>query len=336
MATTKLADIYNPVTFARRTNLAQLELNKFLSSGVVVPDGRLQEQISVGGNTGELTNFNPISNAEPNYSNDDDTEFSTPNKVDSVLQRFRSTQQNNSWSTMDLARELALSDPATAITDGIGGYWATQNERRIIQSSLGILADNVANDGGDMLINLATDDVGAVDDAERISAIAVLDTKQTLGDMAGKLTAIAMHSAIFTRLQKQNLITFIPNARGEVVIPTYLNYTVVVDDSMPAVAGTNRITYTCILFGSGVFGSATGRVEHPSELARVENAGNGGGQDVLHSRRNDLFHPLGFDFTSTTVASGISATQAELALAVNWDRAWRRKDIAMAFLQVND
>lgn len=335
MAETRLADIYNPLTFSGRIQRAQKELNRFRFSGVMVDDGAVQAQVGQGGNIGELTNLAPLGTDEPNYSNDDPSSQAIPKKIGSEKQKFRLTNQNQSWSTMDLARELALQDPMPGITDRIGQYWATNDERRLIQSCLGILADNVANDSSDMVVNVATDDAGAVTDAERISADVVLDTKQTLGDHANMLTAIAMHSRIYTRLQKQNLITFIPNARGEVSIPTYLDYIVIVDDSMPAVAGAERITYTCVMFGAGAFVDARGKVENPTALDRDEKAGNGGGQDFLHSRTTFLGHPLGFDFTSASVA-GQSATQAELATASNWDRIWERKDIPLAFLQVND
>lgn len=335
MATVQLADIYNPLTFARRSQEAQLELNKFINSGVMVSDGALQDQIGAGGNIGEITDYNPLGTPEPNYSNDNPATFSVPNKVNTAKMSFRLTSQNQSWSTMDLSRELALEDPLGAVTGRVGQYWATINERRVIQSMLGILSDNVANDAGDMVVTVATDAAGAPTAAEQISAESVLDAKQTMGDHAALLSTLAIHSAIYTRLQKQNLIDFIPDATGKVMIPTYLGYTLVVDDSLPAIAGVNRITYTCILFGMGAFGMASGKVMVPSEMERIPGAGNGGGQDIIHSRRSDLIHPLGFSFTSASVA-GQSATAAELAAAANWDRVWDRKHIPMAFLQVND
>ncbi|WP_299231706.1 major capsid protein [uncultured Halomonas sp.] len=335
MATVQLADIYNPLTFARREQESQLELNNFIRSGVMVEDPSVQAQIAQGGNIGELTQFAPLGTQEPNYSNDNPANTSTPKKVSSQKMTFRLAAQNQSWSTMDLSRELALQDPVGAITGRVGEYWATTNEKRLIRSCLGILADNVANDGGDMLKSVATDAAGAVTDDERINADVVLDAKQTMGDHASSLQAIAMHSVIYTRLQKQNLIVYIPNARGEVVIPTYLGYTVIVDDSMPAVAGTNRITYTCVLFGAGAVVSASGRVNTPSEMKRNPDAGNGGGEEIIYSRRSDLIHPLGFSFTSSSVA-GQSATLAELEAAANWNRVWNRKNVPLAFLQVND
>lgn len=335
MATTQIADIYNPLTFGRREQEAQLELNKFINSGVMVMDGAVQNQIGQGGNIGELTGLAPLGTEEPNYSSDNPAATSTAAKITSKKMSFRLASQNKSWSTMDLSRELALVDPVGGITSRVGSYWATNNEKRLISSCLGVLADNVANDSSDMVKVVATDGAGAVTDAERISAEVVLDAKQTLGDHAQSLSAMAVHSAIFTRLQKQNLIVYIPDARGEVNIPTYLGYTLIVDDSLPAVAGTNRITYTCVLFGAGSFVAANGKVVTPSEMDRNPDAGNGGGEEVLYSRRSDLIHPLGFSFTSSSVA-GQSANQAELKLAANWDRVWERKNIPLAFLQVND
>ena len=335
MATVQIADIYNPLTFGGLIQERQIELNKFLSSGVAAMSGLIANQISAGGNIGELTNYNPLATPEPNYSTDNPAVFSTPLNVDSAKQTFRLASQNQSWSTMDIANELALQNPEQAIINRIANYWATNNEKRLIQASLGVLADNIANDSGDMLVDVATDSASAITDAERISAEVVIDCQQTLGDHMDNLRAIAMPSTIFSRLKKQNLISFIPNARGEVNIPTYLDLTVIVDDSLPQVAGSNRITYTCILFGASVFGMASGRVNVPSELIRVPSSGNGGGEEILHSRRNDVIHPFGFDFLSGSVA-GQSATQAELALAANWNRIWLRKNIPLAFIEVND
>jgi len=335
MATVQLSDIYNPVPFAGLTTRAQLELNKFLESGVAVQSDFLNELAGVGGNIGEITNMQPLGTPEPNYSSDNPATTSTPNKVSSEKQKYRLASQNQSWSTMDLAIELGLQDPTGAITTKIGQYWATSNERRVIQSCMGILADNVANDSGDMLTTVATDGAGAVADAERISPDVVLSAKQTMGDHGFQLSAIAMHSNIFTRLQRQNVIQFIPGARSEVTIPVYLGYRVIVDDSLPAVAGSNRITYTCIMFGAGAFGMAEGAVKTPSAMDRNEDAGNGGGEEVLYSRRSDLIHPFGFTWEDASVA-GQSATLAELATATNWNRVWARKQIPLSFIQVND
>ncbi len=334
MATTQIADIYNPLVFAAAEQEAQIELNAFLSSGVMFEDPRITAMASVGGNIGELPFFKPLGTEEPNYSDDDPDNKSTPNKITKGIMKYRLASQNQSWSTMDLAVDLALEDPAMAITNRVGKYWSTTNERRLIQSTMGILADNVANDSGDMVVNIATDASGAPTDAELVSNDAILDAQQTAGDHQAGFAAIAMHSVVYSRLRKQQLITFVRDADNNTLFQTYGNLRVIVDDSMSAVAGANRVTYTTVIFGNGAIAAGMGRTKVPSELYRNPDAGNGGGEEQLYSRRADIIHPLGFEFTSAAVA-GQSATLAELSNAANWNRVWERKNIPICYLQTN-
>lgn len=339
MATVQITDIYNPLTFGRRTQQAQIELNRFLQSGIAVSDGALQAQIAQGGRVGELTNFNPLSVGEPDYMTDDPTDVAVPANVTKGVQAFRVSHRAKAWSTMDLARQLALQDPVGAITSRIGQYWATDDEQRIIASLLGILADNDANDADDMVIDVATDDAGAVTDAERIGGERVIDALQTLGDHKNSITTLAIHSAIQARLSKQGLIDYIRAADSEIMFPSYMGLRLIVDDSLPAVAGDNRVTYTCMLFAPGVIANASARILIPSEMDRVPLAGQGGGQDIIISRIGNVWHPAGFSFLSDTLTGGPSndqASYADLKLAANWNRIFERKNVPIAFIKVND
>ena len=334
MANVQIADIYNPLVFSGAEQEAQVELNAFLASGVMVEDPRLTAMATVGGNIGELPFIKPLGTEEPNYSDDDTSNSSTTKKINGAKMIYRLASQNQSWSVMDLAADLALQDPVGAITSRIGSYWATSLEKRVIQSTMGILNDNVTNHSGDMVVDIATDASGAITAAELISNDVILDAQQTAGDHQGNFSAIAMHSVVYSRLRKQQLITFIRDADNNTLFETYGNLRVIVDDSCSAVAGSNRVTYTSVLFGNGVIASGMGTTQNPSELDRSPEKGNGGGQTDLYSRRADIVHPLGFQFTSAAVA-GQSATYAELATATNWTRVWERKNIPMAFLQTN-
>ncbi len=334
MSTVQIADVYNPLVFTQAAQESQIELNAFLASGVMVADPRLTQMASVGGNKGELPFYKALGTNEPNYSTDVSGNKSTPKKISGGKMEYRLCSQNESWAATDLAVDLALADPVAAITGRVGQFWATTNERRVIQSSMGLLADNVANDSGDMLVKVSTDAAGAPAAGELISSELIIDTQQTSGDHQGAYSAIGMHSVVYSRLRKQQLITFVRDADNNTMFSMYGDLRVIVDDSLPAVAGSNRITYTTVLFGNGVFTSGEGSVKTPSELDRDAGAGNGGGETILHSRRADIIHPLGFAFTSASV-SGQSATLAELATAANWNRVWERKNIPLAFLQTN-
>jgi len=161
MAVVQIADIYDPVTFNEAMQERQTEKNAFLQAGILTNDAKLQAHLQTGGQTGELPFYFALATSgagatgvEPNFSSDNPAIASTPQNITSGLMTFRASYQNNSWSAMDLAREItSLSDPLSAIINRIATYWATNTQNRIIQSGVGILADNVANNAGDMLIS---------------------------------------------------------------------------------------------------------------------------------------------------------------------------------------
>ena len=344
MAEVRLGDIYEPTAFNAAVQESAIELNNLLSSGILVRDPRIDVMVEVGGMVGELPNFNPLTNDEPDYTTDVAGDVSTPANIDSVTQIYRLANQHKSWSTMDLARQLALDDPLGAITDRIALYWATNTQNRLISSALGVMADNITTDAGDMVVDVPTLVTGASPAADKlIHADAVIDAIATLGDHAPSVKAIAIHSVVYTTLQKLNLIAYIPDARGEVNIPTYLGLRVLVDDAMPVRAGvTSGFVYTSILFGEGAFGYGTTEAMTASELARIAAAGNGGGQDILHYRFNEIIHPQGFAYNSATAGAsgallqGISASRAHLLDGPKWERVYsERKNIPLAFLRTN-
>ena len=227
---------------------------------------------------------------------------------------------------MNLASELAGSDALARIQDRTTAYWDRQLQRRLIASLNGVLADNIANDGGDMVFDIS-DETG---DAAKFNPSAVIDAAGTLGDSMDLVRGIAMHSDLYRQALKADLIEFVAPSVGSLRMPTYRGLAVFIDDSMPLVGGV----YTSALFGAGAVGYG---VTAPSKAAGTEienkpSAGNGGGQEILHSRVNLAVHPAGFTWKETTVASE-SPTIAELGLAVNWDRVLERKAIPLAFLR---
>jgi len=80
------------------------------------------------------------------------------------------------------------------------------------------------------------------------------------------------------------------------------------------------------------WGLTAPRIADGTEIESKPAAGNGGGQQVLHSRVNLAIHPAGFSWVEGSVA-GDSPTIAELKAAANWDRVVERKAVPIAFLK---
>lgn len=335
MATTQLTDVYDPTIWARVAQEAQVEKNAFLASGVAVNDPLISTLLSGGSDAITLPQFNGISHGEPNYSSDNPAQFSTPDKITTKQQRARSASRNKSWSAMDLARELTDADPVAAINASIGGYWASDDEKRLLYSISGIVADNIANNSGDMVVDIATDSSSAVTAAEKISEGAIIDAMQTMGDASDQLSAIAMHSVQLHQLRKLGLVNTEKDPEtNRFQYNSIFGRRIIVDDSMPVEAGSNRLTYTVALFGAGAVSYGTGPVLNPSEIERAPSSGNGGGETIVYSRVNTCFHPTGFAFDDSAV-SGKFPTYAELETAAAWSRVVARKNVPMAFLKVN-
>jgi hypothetical protein len=224
-----------------------------------------------------------------------------------------------------------------AIGSRVSDWWVRHFQTRFVNTLHGVYLSNVANNSGDMIRDIGTDASGAAAAAELISAEAILDAAQTMGDNSDKLDTIIMHSIVYNRLAKLNLIDFIPDARGETKFASYLGYRVIRDDGARIIAGTNRVKYVTYLVGRGAFafGEAPMLGTPNVELDRKPEQGNGMGVDLLFTRRQFIMHPYGFRWTDASTA-GETPTRAELALATNWVRCYpERKQVPLAFLLTN-
>lgn len=335
MATIQIADIYDPLRFTTMAQERQVEKNAFIQSGVQVANAELSSLCSQSGFSGDIDNIKPLETGEPTYTNDNPSDLIIPDKLGTQLMKYRKAARAKSWSAMDLARGIALQDPMVGITNRIGDYWATDNQKRLIYSLMGILADNIANDDSDLLHNVATDAAGAITDAEKASALNFIKALELTGDNLDLIGAIGMHSSVYYGLYAMNLITFVRESE-DASFATFQGKRVIVDDALVVTQGTNRPKYTSILFGVGAVQAGEGNMPNTlaSEMERKPGAGNGGGETRIYSRRTDIIMPIGFSFTSSSVAAQ-SATYAELQAAANWERVWDAKNIPLRFLQTN-
>jgi len=238
-------------------------------------------------------------------------------------------------SATDLASEIASGALAMdQIKARIDTYWTRQWQRRLIASSNGVLADNIANNAGDMRVSVAAESTGAQSATTRFSRDNFTDAVYTMGDAASTLRAIAVHSAVMSQMVKQDDVIYIPDSQGMLTIPTYMGLRVIVDDGLTVTTGTTSgFKYTSVLFGEGAFGYGDGVPLNPVEVEREAAQGNGAGIETLWTRKTYIIHPFGFQNTGTPAA--VSFTLAELALAGTWSRVVERKNVPLGFLITN-
>lgn len=336
MAETTIADVVVPSIFTPYVQQLTEQKANIIQSGVVTRDAAIDALLAGGGLTFQVPSFKDLDASTDNVSTDATGSTSTPDKIGTAQETAVRLSRNYSWSSMDLVQALAGKDPLEAIASRVAFYWTRRMQALFVATVTGLFADNAAAPTGvdTHLINDMTVDIkggaysaGVTD----FSAEAFIDAATTMGDSASDITMIMVHSVVYAKMQKNNLIDFIPDSQGVVNIPTFLGRRVIVDDALPAAAGV----YESWLFGNGAFRMGVGTPKVPTEVFRYPDRGNGGGQESLFNRVEWCLHPVGNKYIGTPANGGPSNanTANNLANAGSWARVFpERKQIKIARL----
>jgi hypothetical protein len=335
---TRLSDLVVPEIFSPNAQQLTQEKSRLLRSGAMVSDEALNTALAGAGLTFNEPSYRDLDNDAENVSSDDPDVKSTPNKIGTATEIQVRLSRNNSWSSMDLAADLTGSDPMAAIANRVSDYWVRRQQAAFVAVMNGVFADNAAAPGGqdthtqnDMIHDISG--VAFDDGVTNFSAEAFIDAATTMGDSMEDLTMVMMHSVVYNRALKNNLIDFVADSvnGAAVQIRTFLGREVIVDDGVPHTGGV----FDTWLFGRGAIRWGAGSPKVPTEVDRDPRAGNGGGQDVLHNRVEWTIAPAGYAYVGTPPAGGPSNanTTNNLANAGSWSRRWsERKQIRMARL----
>ncbi len=336
MSTTRLTDVIIPEVYLTYEAENDPILSAFVQSGVVVKSPLLDGLATNGGETFNIPFWKDLdSTVEANLSSSDPAVVATAQKILAGKQIGRKVLLNQWYSNADIASELAGDSANQHVRNRFGTYWLRQWQTKIISASNGIMADNVANDSGDMVVDVAVEAIGSQTASTKFSRSNFTSAVFTMGDAGQALSAIAVHSAVYKQMVDSDDIDFIPDSMGKLTIPTYMGLRVIQDDGMTVTAGsTSGFKYTSVIFGAGAFGYGDGNPEVPVETKREGLQGNGGGVEYIGERKTWVMHPFGYQTLTTPSAEG-GFTNAELATAGVWDRVVDRKSVPMAFLVTN-
>ncbi len=313
---TKIADVIQPELFTQYVIDKTTEKSELMNAGVIVHDPRLDELVTGGGTIITMPMWNDLDGESQVLSDGADI---TADKITAKKELATMLIRGKAWASHELAGALAGDDPMKAIVELVSDWWVRDEKKQIISILKGVFASTAMSDH-------VLDITSLTGDSAVISGNAVLDAKQLLGDASGQLSMIYMHSAVFTLLQKQNLISYIPTARGEISIPTYLGYRVIMDDSIPAESGK----YTTYLLSAGAISRGIGTPVSltPTETDRDSLAST----DYLINRQAKVLHPRGISWVGASKIAGSTPSNTELATGTNWERVLDGKKIGMVKL----
>lgn len=317
---TRILNVIKPEVYTAYMRERTAELSAFVQSGIAIADERVSQNIRTGGLLVNMPFWNDLAGSGTSQTLDDGERPLTTRKIEASRDIAAVHYRGQGWSVNELAAVVSGDDPMGALMDRIAAWWLRDEQTMLISTLKGVFAP-----GG------ALRDTHFLDaSTENISADIILDTKQLLGDASHRVAVLAMHSAVYTELQKQNLIAFIPNARGEVNIPTYLGYRVVIDDGVPYDSTTG--VYTTYLFGTGSIGRNTGSPTHLTLFETTRDPARG--NDYVYTRNALTMHPYGVRWTNVSrEADNITPTNTDLEAETNWERVYEPKNVAILAMQ---
>ena len=196
----------------------------------------------------------------------------------------------------------------------------------------GVFADNVAGDGGDYTNDITGVFAAGVTD---FSAEALIDAVATAGDSLEDFSMLMVHSVVYAKMRKNNLIDFIRDSDNDTRIARFGDLEVIIDDGMPVATQD----YDSWIFGPGALQVGVGTPKVPTEVTREALQGLGAGTEVLSSRSEWILHPAGHAYVGTAPNGGPDNTAGanNLAAAGSWNRVFpERKQIKIARLRTTE
>lgn len=333
MPATKIAnvivpEVFNPYVVQRSTDLA-----RFYLGGIISNNPELDALATEGGKLINMPFWDDLTGDDEVL---DDNGSLTVNNIGSGKDVAALLMRGKAWGVNDLAKALSGDDPMMHIANLVADFWARKYRNVAVSSLRGIIADNVANNTGDMVIDIhgATNADVTVD--TKFSADAFIDGQATFGDSIGGLVGIGFHPNVYHALKKLDKTSFEKESQGDAEIETYRGLRIIVDRNIPftpaagAVATDAAAQYTTYLYGTGAMGLGQGAAPVPSETDRDSLAG----EDILITRSHFIMHPRGVAFQSSAVV-GKSPTNAELENAANWSRVYQRENVRVAAIITN-
>jgi hypothetical protein len=330
MAETRLTNVVVPSIFTQYTMEPSIHRSRFFRSGVIVRNPSLDNLLSGGGLIFNRPFWQDLADTEAGVPSE--TVALTVGNITADDEKIRRQLRERGWGANDISAVEAGDDPLTAIQNRVIEYWAREFDKNLVNSVTGVIADNIANDSSDLINDISSSTTPVFSDD------AVIDTQSLMGengvvgrDDSEDFVGIAVHPKIYQRMRILDLINFVPISGQTRPIPFYMGMEVVVDKRMPTSLDSTETLYDTVIFKRGAFEFGQSIVGYePTSTDRDETKGFG--IDQLFSRRVFSMHPLGFEWSDSSVA-GTSPTNAELALATNWNRVWEKENIRFVVLR---
>lgn len=343
---TQLADVIEPAVFSAYVQRLTEEKSKFVQSGILKRSDELDEFLKGGSLTLNKPTWKDLDNDVEEVADETAPQLfggtpATPAKIQTFNEIAVRLTRTKTWGADKLQKYISGANAFSAISGRVG-YWEVRRmQAAVLAVMAGVFADNDAaptgsdtHTAGDMTFDASGG--GFIAGTTNFTAENLFDAQQTMGDSQEDLTILCVHSVVYNRMKKNNLIDFIQDSVTGAKLATFQGMNLVYDDGMPK---TGQV-YHSYLFAPGQLELGFGTIDNNkgSEVVWLPDAGKGIGSELLYRRFMWSIHPMGHAYVGSTSAkggpaNGDAATANTLAHAASWSRRCpERKQVKIARL----
>ena len=329
---------FDPEVFTSMMQEADYWSNPILASGVIREDASIMNAIGSEGNVATLPFYTPINLFDDGMAalNNDGKTDNVPVEIAGSKQTCMLIQRMKAFKAKDFTQELTGAKPIDHVKSKVQNYYTQvwENElMNIINAILGL--DAMAEHVHDLSITS-----GTVADNNLIDETTAIDAEEmALGDMAGGLGLMVMHSKIFANYQKRQLVEYDKYTVGgaikkEVVLPT-INGKVVLRTNVHTVDASVEgfPVYKTYLLGAGsILGTTKNNYKEPYYVDYDPQSS--AGIEMLYTKQGRVLHPNGFSLAVDNIVEE-SPTLAELGNKANWALKFNHKNIKLGMIKSN-
>lgn len=301
-----------------------------IASGIVQQDSSIMDLIGEHGNVATIPIYKPIDANESGMEalNNDGETNNTPVEISGDKQTCMLIQRMKAFKAKDFTKELTGADPMTLIRNKIAGYYGQVWEKELMNIAQAVLAVAALSDHVlDLTKGTKTNiEAGTIYDAEQAA----------LGDMAGGLGLMVMHSMIFKEYKKMEMVDYdkyVVNGviQKEITLPTIAGKHVLVTDRFTATGAGTDAVYSTYLFGEGAFLSCD-KNNYENQYTTNYDPEASAGIDKFYTKQGKVLHPNGLSLAVDQIAKE-SPTYAELGKSANYSLKFNTKNVKMGLIK---
>lgn len=329
---------FDPEVFTGMMNEADYWKNEIMASGIIQKDASIMSAIGSEGNVATIPIYKPfnVHDADMAALNNDGNTNNTPVEIAGDKQTCMMIQRMKAFKAKDFTSELTKADPLTHVKNKVQGYYTGvwENElMNIVQAVMGLTALE------DHVLDLAVT-TGTVGDGNMVNTGTLIDAEQqALGDMAGGMGLLVMHSKIYAAYKKLQLVEYDKFTVGdgikkEVILPHIGGKIPLVTDFYTVDTSVVGFpVYKTYLLGEGSFKSCD-KQNYKNPYYTDYDPETSAGIEMLYTKQGKVLHPNGVSLAVDNIVAE-SPSFAELGNKDNWTLKFNHKNVKIGLIKTN-